>query len=129
MPVSFSMNASDVAPGSGQSRGTAAFSVPMDQFPVRQFKPRVEIGLTLMGVVPDMSCPKLATHVRFGSKKQTCAALRPMSATAKSGLTYAPQQMGRLFHNLIGAVRRNSTESPSRHWHYLHHLHGSLWHG
>ena len=26
-------------------------------------------------------------------------------------------------------TRRDSTESPSRHWHYLHHLHGSLWHG
>ena len=57
MPVSFSMNASDVALDSGQSRVTAAFSVLTDRFPVRQFKPRIEIGLTLTGVVPDISCP------------------------------------------------------------------------
>jgi hypothetical protein len=30
---------------------------------------------------------------------------------------------------LMDSTRRDSTESPSRHWHYLHHLHGSPWVG
>jgi hypothetical protein len=37
------------------------------------------------------------------------------------------QRLALLLLHLL--TRRESTESPSRHWHYLHHLHGSLWHG
>jgi len=39
------------------------------------------------------------------------------------------KRRGSLCRALIDGTQLDSTESPSRHWHYLHHLHCSLWHG
>src|SRR5262245_52501722 len=97
------------------------------------------------------------SNVRFGSKADMCAAKRNVRFTPnsdresgipakghvrftpKSGLCGAAMDVrygpiadkggGGLCRALMDDTRRASPESPFRHWHYLHHLHGSPRHG